>query len=370
MRYCINCVMPNTKPGISFDSFGLCSACQYNNFKDKINWKERENQLKKICEEVRGSNGNGYECIVPVSGGKDSTYQAYSMKKKYNLKTLCVNVCAHVQTEEGILNLNSMVKKVGVDLIKISIKPSIQKQIRRYAMFELGNPNFAEHMVVFSGVAKMVLNTRAPLVVWGEDIGMEFGGKVDDSSSKSGSAEDLINNDLFADLSLNKFLKNRISQKELYFYNHPKKKEFEKIKSKSIYLGYFDKWDGKKHFEIAKKHGFVERKKGPLSGNLLAYDNIDEKLCEIHIWFKMLKFGFWRPTDQTCYQIWNKRMTRADAVDFVRQNQYNFPYEYLNEFLEFHEISENKLFDCMEKWRNKDIWLKKNKKWRLRKEVS
>lgn len=73
--------MPNTKPGISFDSFGLCSACQYNNFKDKINWKERENQLKKICEEVRGSNGNGYECIVPVSGGKDSTYQAYSMKK-------------------------------------------------------------------------------------------------------------------------------------------------------------------------------------------------------------------------------------------------------------------------------------------------
>ena len=82
---------------------------------------------------------------------------------------------------------------------------------------------------------------------------VEFGGKVDDWSSKSGSAEDLINNDLFADLSLNKFLKNRISQKELYFYNHPKKKEFEKIKSKSIYLGYFDKWDGKKHFEIAKK---------------------------------------------------------------------------------------------------------------------
>ena len=369
MKYCFNCVMPDTKPGIKFDENNLCSACQNNKNKKKINWKNRENLLQKICNTVRGSNGNGYECIVPVSGGKDSTYQAYQMKKKYKLKTLCVNVNAHVQTEEGIMNLNSMVKNIGVDLFKISIKPSVQKKIRRYALFELGNPNWAEHLVVFSGVARTVLNTKAPLVVWGEDIGMEFGGNVTQSSSEEGSAEDLVNNDLFNNLTLDKFIRGRIKKKELYFYDHPTKKEFKKINSKSIYLGFFKKWDGKKHYQIAKKFGFIERKKGPLNGNILAYDNIDEKLCEIHIWFKMLKFGFWRPTDQCCYQIWNNRMKRDEAVEIVKNKQYEFPDEYLKEFLEFHEITENQLFDCMEKWRNQDIWVKRNRKWILRNEI-
>jgi N-acetyl sugar amidotransferase len=361
--------MPNTKPGIIFDSNGLCSACFYSKKKKKINWKKRMLHLKKICDEVRNSNGNGYECIVPVSGGKDSTYQADLMKNKFKLKTLCINVCAHIQTEEGILNLNSMVKNVGVDLVKISIKPSTQKKIRRFALFELGNPNYAEHIAIFSGVARMALNTRAPLVVWGEDIAMEFGGNVDEKSQKEGSADNLINNDLFNNLSFEKFVRGRIKQKDLYFYNHPQKKDFKKINSRSIYLSYFNKWDGKKHFDVASKLGFVSRKKGPLSGNLLAYDNIDEKLCEIHIWFKMLKFGFWRPTDQCCYQIWNNRMDREKAVEFVRNNQYKFPHEYLKEFLEFHDLKKGELFDTMEKWRNKDIWVKKNRKWRLREEI-
>lgn len=361
--------MPDTKPGIVFNSNGLCSACFYSKKKKKINWKKRMLHLTKICDEVRNSNGNGYECIVPVSGGKDSTYQAHLMRNKFKLKTLCVNVCAHVQTEEGILNLNSMVENIGVDLVKISIKPSTQKKIRRFALFELGNPNYAEHIVIFSGVARMALNTRAPLVVWGEDIAMEFGGNVDEKSEKEGLADDLINNDLFNNLSFDKFIRGRIKQKDLYFYNHPQKEDFKKINSRSIYLGYFNKWDGKKHFDIASKLGFVSRKKGPLSGNLLAYDNIDEKLCEIHIWFKMLKFGFWRPTDQCCYQIWNNRMGRAKAVEFVRNNQYKFPHEYLKEFLEFHDLKEGELFDSMEKWRNKDIWVKKNRKWRLREEI-
>ena len=86
---------------------------------------------------------------------------------------------------------------------------------------------------------------------------------------------------------------------------------------KSIYLSYYHKWDGHEHYKIAKKYGFIGRRKGPLSGNILNYDNIDEKLCEIHIWFKMLKFGFWRPTDQSCYQIWNNRMKRDEAVEIV-----------------------------------------------------
>lgn len=362
--------MPDTKPGIYFNESQICGACINSEKKRNIDWSIKSQELESICNSVRGLNGNGYDCVVPVSGGKDSFYQAYVMSKIHNLKTLCVNVSSHVQTFEGISNLNNLVEKLSLDLLRINVRPSTQKKIRKIGLIDLGNPNYGEHYVVFAGVARAALNFKAPLVVWGEDIGKEFGGNVSLTSSTDGSAEDLISNDLFNQISLYDLLDGRISSKELYFYNHPKKEEIRAAKIKSIYLSHFHNWDGYEHYKFAKKFGFIERRSGNLSGNILDYDNIDEKLCELHIWFKMLKFGFWRPTDQTCYQIWNSRMTREEAVEIVHQKQYEFPYEYLPEFLEYHEMKENELFDYMEKWRNLDLWTKKNKKWILKNEIS
>jgi N-acetyl sugar amidotransferase len=370
MKYCNRCVMPDTKPGLTIDSLGVCSACRSVERKHSIDWDARSASLKKMCDEVRGSNGNGYDCIVPVSGGKDSTYQAYVMSQVYGLKVLCVNVTAHLQTYEGISNLNSMVSNLGLDLLKINVRPSVQKQIRRYALFELGNPNYAEHQVVFAAVARAALFYGAPLVVWGEDIATEFGGKVSTTSLSYGSAEDLIKNDLFMGQDFNEFVRGRVDENSLFFYNHPEIQEFASKKIKSIYLGFYHWWDGYKHFEIASKFGFTARRSGALSGNILDYDNIDEKLCELHIWFKFLKFGFWRPTDQGCYQIWNGRMSRDEAVGLVLEKQYEFPDEYFHEFLEYHQITELEFEECAHRYRNRDIWHKVHGTWRLRNEVS
>ena len=209
--------MPNTKPGVTINSNGICSACLSVENKHKIDWKKREAKLQEICDGIRGSNGNGYDCILPVSGGKDSAYQAYTMSKKYNLKVLCVNVVAHLQTYEGIQNLNSMVEKIDVDLIKINVRPSILQKIRRYALFETGNPNYAEHQVTFAAVARAALFYQTPLVVWGEDIAVEFGGDVKESATEDGSAEDLINNDLFMNLDFNEFVEVGL-MKQVYFF--------------------------------------------------------------------------------------------------------------------------------------------------------
>lgn len=361
--------MPNTKPGIVFDGEGICSACRSVENKKRIDWQARATRLKGLCDQIRGSNGNGYECIVPVSGGKDSVYQAYMMSRVYNLKTLGVVVAPHLQTREGILNLNSMVTNLGIDLLKIAVRPSTLQKMRRIALLEIGNPNYAEHRVVFSGVARAALFYGAPLVVWGEDIAVEFGGNVAETAQNDGSAEDLLNNDLFRETSFDGLLKGRIGENELFFYTNPEKTEFRRKQIRSIYLGYYHWWDGYKHLGVAKQFGFQHRQKGPLSGNILDYDNIDEKLCEIHIWFKFLKFGFWRPTDQCCYHIWNDRMTRDEAVDLVRSKQYEFPYEYLDEFLEYHQLTEPLFRECEERWRNHDIWKKVNGQWRLKYEI-
>jgi hypothetical protein len=154
MRYCTRCVLPDTKPGVKFDSDGVCSACLSVERKKKIDWDARSRRLHTMCDAIRGSNGVGYECIVPVSGGKDSTYQAYMMSQVYKLRTLAVIVVPHLQTREGILNLNSLVTNLGVDLLKISVRPSTLQKMRRIALLKLGNPNYAEHRVVFAAVAR------------------------------------------------------------------------------------------------------------------------------------------------------------------------------------------------------------------------
>jgi N-acetyl sugar amidotransferase len=369
MKYCKRCVMPDTKRGIFFDENGVCGACLHVERKKRTNWDERQKKLMELCDSIRGSNGNGYDCIVPVSGGKDGTYQTYLMSKIYKLKILCVNVSAHLQTYEGISNLNSMVENLGVDLIKVNVRPSIQKKIRYDAFFELGNPNYAEHQVVFAAVARTALFYKVPLVVWGEDIGAEFGGNVSTSSSDEGSAEDLINNDLFMDEDFDEFTRGRIDDNGLLFYRHPPKSEFDALNVKSIYLGHYHWWDGFKHLQIAKKFGFISRRDGNLSGNILDYDNIDEKLCELHIWFKFLKFGFWRPTDQSCYHIWNGRMLREEGVQNVLDKQYEFPSEYFNEFLHYHQMTESQFYECEDKYRNMDLWHKVDRKWRLKYEI-
>ena len=109
-----------------------------------------------------------------------------------------------------------------------------------------------------------------------------------------------------------------------------------------------------------KKHGFHERQAGPLSGNYIPYDNIDEKLCEINIWLKYIKFGFWRPTDQVCYDIWNDRLSRKEAVEIVNKLQGEFPKEYFEDFLRFHGLSEQEFWEVVEKFRNLDVWRKNN----------
>jgi len=365
MLYCKRCVLPDTKPGVVFDREGICSACRSVERKYQIDWDARAAKLHAICDGIRGSNGNGYECIVPVSGGKDSFNQAYVMSQVYKLRVLAVVVVPHLQTVEGIENLNSLVDGLGVDLLKISVRPSTLQKIRRVALMKVGNPNYAEHRVVFAAVARAAYFYNTPLVVWGEDIGVEFGGNVASSSAEDGSAQELINNDLFREVGFEQLLEGAVDDKDLFFYMNPERETIRQKNIRSIYLGYYHWWDGIKHYHVAHKYGFQPRRAGPLPGNVLAFDNIDEKLCEVHLWFKFLKLGFWRPTDHCCYKIWNGYMTREEAVEQVNAVQYDFP-AYLPEFLEYHQVTEGEFWDCVERFRNHDIWHKQNGQWRLR----
>ena len=364
MRFCSNCVMPDTKPGIVLDERGYCNACRTKEIKEKIDWADRWSQLEAIVEEIRKKDNPFYDCIVPVSGGKDSWYQAAMLADHFKLKVLCVTLAAHMPTTEGIANLNNMIKDLNVDHMKITIKPSVFRKIRQKCFLRQGEPNWAEHSAMFSSVINTALIYEVPLVVWGEDIAFEFGG-LQRSESKP-SALEINSSDLVKEKTILDWLDDDVSERDVFFYKYPEVKRLEEAGIQSIYLGHFARWDGRKNYEFVKKRGFMSRIGGPLPGNYLDYDNIDEKLCEINIYFKYLKFGFWRATDQTCYDIWNDRLTREEAVPIVNKLQAESPLTYIDDFLDFHKITREEFDETVERFRNRDIWEVVGNEWQLK----
>lgn len=364
MKYCTRCVMPDTKPGVFMDDEGVCNACRSVENKKHFDWDARRKELGDICKNIKATNKSCYDCIVPVSGGKDSQYQVWMMKEVYGMNVLAVCLAAHLPTEEGIHNFNSMITNLEVDCIKVTLKPEAYRKIRRKCFIQQGEPNWAEHCAVFSAVANVAVCYEVPLIVWGEDIAVEFGGRT--STIRKADANDINTNDLIKDKTICNWLDDEIREADVYFYKYPSVEELNKLGIRSVYLGYYDNWDGQAHYGLAQKYGFTGRQRGALSGNIINYDNIDEKLCEINIWMKYIKFGFWRPTDQCCYQIWNDRLTRAEAVKLVNAKQGEFPQEYLQDFLDFHMLTEREFWDVVESFRNHAIWEKNTGQWRLK----
>ena len=362
MKYCSNCLMTELKPGIRLDERGLCNACRSKEIKKNINWDQKLDELKAITKKIKDENHSFYDCIVPVSGGKDGWVQAKMISKELGLKVLCVTLSAHLQTTEGIHNLNSMIEDLNVDHIKITLKPSFYRTVRKKCFLKKGEAAWAEHCAVFASVVNIAVIYDVPLIVWGEDIAFEFGGGQRESSTAS--AIEIDKSDLNKDgHKIDDWLDDDLSERDTFFYKYPDYQILEDADIKSIYLGHYINWYGRRNYETVKERGFMSLKDGPLPGNYLDYDNIDEKLCDVNIWFKYLKFGFWRPTDQVCYDLWNDRISREEAVKIVNDLNDQFPETYFNEFLKYHMITEEEFWQTADKFRNSDIWEKINNQW-------
>ena len=364
MIYCKSCLLPNTKPGVKFTE-GICSACINNKIKSKINWSERNKKLRKIIKKIKKENPNSsYDCIVPISsGGKDSWFQAYTMSKIFKCKVLCVNLAAHLPTKEGISNLNAMIKDLNLDVIKLTLKPSVHSELRSECFKKIGEPNWAEHCMVFAGVFNAAKIFNVPLIVWGEDISFEFGGF---GTKQTPDASNLLyKNDLLKSKKIEDFINKNVSKDDMYFYKLPSKKEIKQSKIKSVYLGYYLNWDGTNNYKFVKKRGF-KSESFIRNGHMLDFDNIDEKLCEVNGWMKYLKFGFGYATDELCYEIYNNRLKREDAIAKLKKLTLNYFPSYLDDFLRFHKISENEFYEIALKFLNKKIFKQKDNWWELK----
>lgn len=368
MIRCKKCVMPDTKPGVVLDDEGICQACRHAAKKAKINWDNRMDELKKLCDKYRGINGDYYDCIITVSGGKDSHFQVYIMKEVMKMNPLLVNVDNFSWTETGRHNYYNMSDAFGCDILSLSLNRKIARKMLRKAFERLGSPTWYWDRAVYVYPIRIAINMNIPLIVYGENVAVEYGGV---QKEESYSAKDQINNDVVKPVNLEEWIDDDIKMKDLYTCVYPTKEEIEKSKLEPIYLSYFVPWDGYKNYQIAKKYGFKslgDTGEWKREGYIEDYDQIDALGYLVHPWLKYPKFGFSRSTDVCCYWIRSGKISRKEAIKLVEENDPKLvDPKALKDFLEFTGYTEEEFWTITEKFINPKVWEKIGEhEWKLK----
>lgn len=319
--------MPETKPDLHIDKDGVCSACRYMERRKAIDWSIRYNELQEVVEKYRSKNGSNYDCLIPVSGGKDSTFQALRILE-LGLNPLCVTATTDKLSEIGRRNIENL-KNRGVDYIEVTANPVVRRRINRLALTQVGDISWPEHVLIFTVPVRTAVQFNVPLIVWGENSQNEYGGPAAAAEDNVLTRRWLEEFGGLLGLRVSDLIgQEGVEQKHLIQYTYPSDEELRRVGVTGIFLGYYLPWDGYGNALYAQAHGF-ETYPRPVEGSLVNYENLDNVQTGIHDYFKFLKYGFGRATDLACLHIRRGRLTREDAIRLVNLHDGKFPWVYL-----------------------------------------
>lgn len=356
--YCKKCVMPSTKPDLHLDDEGVCNACRSFEARKEVDWAARRMELQKILNKYRRPDGANWDCIVPVSGGKDSTFQVVQILQ-LGLNPLCVTATTCDLTEVGRRNIEN-IKRLGVDYIEMSPNPLVRAKLNRIGLLQVGDISWPEHVGIFTVPVRAAAHFNVPLIIWGENSQNEYGGPAAASESnvldrrwleEFGGLLGLRVTDLIGQEGL--------SRKDLIPYVYPEDSELKHVGVTGLFLGHYLPWDGLSNTLIAQAYGFEVSPTTTL-GSMVNYENLDNHQTAIHEYFKYLKFGFGRATDHACLHIRRGRLTREMGLSIVKRLDGKFPWEYLGkplaETLRPLDITVDEFVKVCDRFTNKKIF--------------
>lgn len=357
MKYCKKCLYPSTKPQLQFDERGICSACNNQKLKNEVNWVKKKEDLLLILEKYKSKDGSKYDCIIPVSGGKDSTFQTYTIKETFGLNPLAVNFHPHDQTEIGRKNLENL-KQLGVDCIEFSANPLVYSKLAKFGLVELGDFQWPEHIGIFTIPVQVAVRYKIPLIIWGENPQLEYGQPTNiDTDTILDREWNEKNGGYFLDkIKPKDMTKYGFKTKELIPYIYPSDDDIRQIGVTGIFLGSYIKWDLFKQLDFVKELGFSENDEVK-EGTYDKWENLDVYFTVFHDYFKFLKYGFGRTTDHASIEIRYERITREQGIELVKKYEGKIPRKYLDKFLKSADISEQEFHDICDKFTNKEIFL-------------
>lgn len=367
VHFCIECTFPSSSAApLEFDDKGLCSGCSTANEIKSIDWSRRETMFESLLEEYR-SNDNYYDCIIPVSGGKDSYWQIHKIKQ-YGLNPLLVTYHGNNYTDAGMKNLINMREVFNVDHVFFTPSINLLKKMNRVCQRLMGDMNWHSHAGIFTYPIRVAVEKKIPLMVWGEHGFMDLGGMH--------SYNDFVEftyryrhehclrgyewNDI---IKASEKYNDPISINEMIQWKYPSDMEIEKVGVRGIYLANFFKWDANIHGpEMIKKYGFQESEI-PFERTYRKMSNLDDMHENgIHDYMKWIKFGYGRATDHTSKDIRYNKISRTEAIkeiikrDHIKSND-------LERWLKYVGWSEKEFDLEADKFRDPRVWWIKDNKW-------
>ncbi len=382
--FCEKCVLSNQRPsstvefknlktrkiiGTDFVNSKICGSCSYQDIKEKINWKKRENELKKILDKYRRKTG--YDVVVPSSGGKDSAYTAHILKYKYNMNPLTVTWSPHKYTDIGFKNFENFINIGGLDNILFSPNGKLHRYLTKISFLNLLHP-FQPFIIGQKIIGPLIAKKfNINLVVYGESPaereGVE-GNKMPDMSSKFFSTNSLRDIRL-GGMNVKKII-NQTNFKENEFQSYIPLTKKDVSKLKFIFLGYFHYWDLQENYYYAAKNTGFKPNTERTEGSYSKYSSIDDCIDYMHYYTTFIKFGLGRASYDAAQEIVNKKITREEGVALVQKYDGEFPKKYFNVFLEYIGINEKSFFKTINKFRSPHLWKKTKGIWELRNKIS
>lgn len=362
MTYCARCIIPDTRPGIIIEADGVCNAChEAERSRQKIDWSARYQEWKKLVACAKEQKQR-YDCVIPVSGGKDSTWQTVTCLE-YGLRPLAVTWKAPGRTTLGQKNLNNLVS-LGVDHIDFSINPKIERDFMLKTFRAAGSPAIPMHLALFNIPLTVAIAWQIPLVVWGENSAVEYGGSDDTLKGAALTPAWLKQYGVSQGTTADDWVSNELPAEALAAYRGPSEKQLAVGNTRAVFLGHYFPWDTQTSLTVAKQHGFSARAAGPKTG-YYNFADIDDDFISIHHFLKWYKFGFTRLFDNLSLEVRRGRMQRAEAIAIVQQSGHQIPEADIATFCALVGLAEEKFFAICEQFRNPKVWTKVNTTWQI-----
>lgn len=328
---CKRCIMPDTKPGITFKD-GICNACQNAEKNDKINWVLQKIRLNRLGADF--ARTDRYVCVIPVSGGKDSTFLAMKARE-LGLKPLCINVAPCEPTPRGERNLRNL-SKLGFDIFRFFPNQKIMPTLVKRSFVEDGDPCTSHEFMLYSVPVRMAIQFKVPLIFWAEDPQFEYGnaGDVKDASEQRNIAG-------LWGRPASHWACEGVSESDLIPFEHPTAEQIRKAGLTAIYMSRYIRWDSHKIAEFAVGHGLEVRRPHELegTGGYWNFEQLDDETPVIGHYLKFVKFRYGRATDQACRDIRLGYITREQGLDYALQYDGCLSGYYIDNFCKYIDIT-------------------------------
>jgi len=367
MRYCTRCALPETSAvRIEFDEKGVCSGCIAEEETGTIDYSKRWDRLSEIVEQYRNKDGSNYDCIIPVSGGKDSQFITYVMVEKFKMKPLLVTFNHGFNTAAGMRNLSNMISRFGCDHIRFTPNPKLIKKLSRRSLELMGDICWHCHCGIQTYPVKMAVQFNVPLIVWAEHGLTWHGGMFSHYDMVEMSRKYQVEHDLrgfeYEQLVSEEY---GITKQDLAWTMPPSIEEIDRVGVRGIYLSNFMKWDIMEQTKmLIEDYGF-ETATQERTYNI--YENVECHHCGgLHDYLKYLKFGYGRATDHVCQDIRHGRISREEGARLVEKYDSKRPEDF-DTYLKWIDMTEEEVIECIEKFRDERVWGKDEKgKWKVK----